>query len=353
MKKIISIISSICLFLILCLPAYAFGQDAEKDIKQNTYEKINDALNYVELDKKQFGLERIDFYSLETSSPIQMYEVSHGTISRIGETYPIFSSGKMVALATSPDGSNYCIETYLAKAIQKTEIQKIALIYDSDEVFLYDGIKLISLCKNPEIMVDRNNFIDKRLIDHSSILVSDTNNRILLKYGGSKKQNRSNYYSCDVSLVSQKGYANLCWAATVACIKNYISGTSWTVHTVSKGYFQTTYTVDATVETSSVANFMQNKCSMPYTYHNSVPSDNTILSNIIGGYPIYGSFYVSPNNLWHAGTIYGINVVSGYISVKDPLRGTVSAISNGSTYVYTIASTGKTYTLQKVITHTW
>jgi len=126
----------------------------------------------------------------------------------------------------------------------------------------------------------------------------------------------------------------LCWAATIACISNYLYNTSLTAPVVSNTYFgsNTNPAPDFGVSGVNVAAFMNAQYGIPYTYGSSRPSDNAMLSNISAGYPVYGIFQC-PSSL-HAVTIYGIDPISGYISIKDPQFGSATGYSNGTTYTY-------------------
>ncbi len=352
MKRMFMVLVVICLTLNISITSHA-SMYKDDTYTLSTYGKIVEALNYVTLDKQHFGLNGVDFNRLETSDPIQMYEYANGRLSRIGETYPLIFAGSIVALATSSDGENYTIETSLATKINKAISDKVAIIYDSKGVYVYDGEDIISIFKEKSVISRRGQLNGARKSEFSDVKVASIKKRSLLNYREIKPALRQSYYSCNVSYVTQNPYSNLCWAATVACIKNYKSGTNWTAGSVSKLYYDTSYVVDSTAYDSSVAGFMRNRCSLSYTYRSSRPSDNAILSNITSGYPIYGSFYVSPTSYRHAGTIYGINVISGYISVMDPISGSVSAVTNGSTYSYYNADYGVVCTLDSGIAHTW
>jgi len=78
-----------------------------------------------------------------------------------------------------------------------------------------------------------------------------------------------------------------------------------------------------------------------------VISDNAILDNIQGGYPIYG--VLQNYSLQHACIIYGVNPVSGYITVMDPVFGYSTAYSSHNEYAYTDPNTDTTWILHKTV----
>ena len=83
----------------------------------------------------------------------------------------------------------------------------------------------------------------------------------------------------------------------------------------------------------------------------SRPSDSALVTNISNGYPVFGIFgWLSG---YHAVTIYGINAITGYISVMDPEFGVTTALHNGTSYVYTSSYSGVNLILDSGICHSW
>ncbi|MCR5740377.1 MAG: hypothetical protein K6G43_11235 [Lachnospiraceae bacterium] len=362
-KHVLILLASVIFFMIM--PAFQ-SVAAENDIDEHNqiYEQINDALNYVSYDKETFGLRNVDFSELEVPNPVNVYEYIDGEFIQSGAIYPIVYNGHIVATANSPIEGKFCIEVGLAHMLDELNANSISLIYDSEWAYVYTGRELLPLFKLEIEDVDesskyvsyRDTLEVDRQIDFSGIVVIDISNTYSLGYSEENYDNNRTYYSCNVSYVTQAPYNNLCWAATIACIKNYLSGTTLSAVSVNQQCLNTNVVLDVTMPLSNIAYFMQNNYSMSYTLGYSVPSGNALIANISGGYPIYGMFYWSNSSGsgYHGCTIYGVNPVSGYISVMNPSAnaGPCTAVSNGSTYVFT-SPLGTTMQLQNAICHSW
>lgn len=355
MKKRVILFALICLmFFSFSITVYAESDEDKEIISSEEEEKIIDVLKYVESDAKSFGLSGIDFNNLQISDAIPLYEYKSQEFFKIGETYPIISDGHIVALATKCCEDKYSLETALAQKIDLLGYKNIAIICDSESEYIYDGSTITEVMKLGIIVEDRDSISDSSLMDYSGISLTNIETVEYLNYSEYQSEiTRQNYYFCNVSYVTQNPYNNLCWAATTACIKNYLSGTTLNAAAVSMAYFNVSTVMNIKVPSSDVANFMQNTYGLSYTYNNYRPSDNAILNNITGGYPIYGSFSwtTSSSSGYHACTIYGVNPISGYISVMNPSQGAMVAATNGTTYVFTVG--GTSYSLARGICHSW
>lgn len=314
---------------------------------------IREAVGFVVADKDSYGLSEVSFNNLQVTSAIPAYEYKDGELNLLREYYPISDGSQIIALATNVCNDKYTLETELAKRIDKIGYDDVALIYDSLGVYAFNGKDAVLLGYSGIDSSYRDTIdLSSDFFSVYKIPTADISKCTSLEYNDNNNSLRTqNYYSCGVSYVPQAPYSNLCWAATVACIKKYLSGIYLTAGDVSMAYFDTNYVVNSTAYDSQVAGFMQSNYSMSYTYGSSKPSDSAILSNISNGYPIYGSFTWS--NGRHAATIYGVNATSGYISVMDPEFGASSATYNGSTYTYVSSYSGVTLSLDRGICHSW
>ncbi len=374
MKKIMRICTTLLLTLTILVPNF-FVKASNIDpnlIPNEIIEQINIALLSVVDDKEHFGMSDVDFSTLAVSSPIPMYEYVNKTFCYIGEWYPLVSNNHIVAIATSPTGNGFCISSsILSKTLDSINENNIAILYDMDEAYAYNGKNLIPLFNiSPEdIDVDeryipyRDNIESNSDIDFSNVQLSSASDLTMLGFSDSGlARSTLNTYSCNVSYVTQYPYSNLCWAATLACIKNYLSGTTLTAGAVSSQCFNSPSVIDVGMPGSNVAFFMQNNYSMSYTYQNAVPSDSAMISNLSAGYPIYGGFVWYSNTNppvahGHACTIYSISYISPSvksINVMDPSYGAgiSTATFNGTNYVFTSAY-GHDMFLQEGICHTW
>ena len=358
MKRLIKRITTVfvALMIMFCsIPTYA-NEISNLDISSKTIKLINNALTYVEEDKSSFGIRDVNFDLLEVTDSVNMYSFENDCFRKIGEFYPIVLGSHIIALAISNPQGKYSIETSLAKSIDKFNHDDIAVIYDALGAYLYNGQDLIFLGESGIKVPERSSINENRIIDFSGVKLSSTEISVSLDYKTKgRPTNRQTYYSCNVSYVPQAPYSNLCWAATTACIKNYLNNSNYTTAQIAMLYFNSGTVYNVGMYDCNVASFMQNTLMLSYTYGNYKPSDAAILSNITNGFPIYGSFTWSSgsSNGRHASTIYGVNAVSGYITVMDPEFGSSTATTNGSTYTYVSGYSGVTLTLDRGICHSW
>lgn len=85
-----------------------------------------------------------------------------------------------------------------------------------------------------------------------------------------------------------------------------------------------------------------------YQFSNCGPFDSQILSSIIAGNPVGGSFAVVYGD-FHAATIFSINVIAGRIQVMDPEFGSITAwLNDDYTYTYVSNYTNSTLNLYAI-----
>ena len=91
--------------------------------------------------------------------------------------------------------------------------------------------------------------------------------------------------------------------------------------------------------------FNNSEINLAYSFCSYV-DDNIILNNIRGDFPLYALFTRSSGG--HVLTIYGVNVLSGYISIMCPINGQLTAYSSSKGYQYVSPSSNSTFTLLNV-----
>ena len=147
MRKRIKLLCMICMFVLLLpsVPVYAHEQQ-DNCINPTVFDAIDEALSFVELDKSSFGLSSVDFNYLSISNPVPVYEYNGNSLEKVREFYPIVYNGRVVATAGKVGEDNkYCIETYMANAIDRIGCDEIAVIYDSLHVYLYSECGIFSV----------------------------------------------------------------------------------------------------------------------------------------------------------------------------------------------------------------
>lgn len=355
MKKIKSLILSIIILVTFFCPTIYATENQNVNAEEMYFptaeesEAIIEALNYVEKDKINFGLNNVRFDGLEIGEKLVAYEYRESNFIELYSAFPIIYNDKMVALATKISEENYQITTDLADAISLTNISKGCIVYDTNSAYLFDGVAIHHLMTSEETINSRGNLLEANLCNfQNDVLLSSFYKTISLNYRITLGARTQTYWSCGVKYVKQG--KNLCWAATVACINNYINGTNLTSEAVAKKKFGNSNYNNGLAD-NEVCSFMNSQYKLGYAYKNQVPSNNAILKNIKNKYPIYGSFISKVSR--HAVTIYGVNLISGYITVMNPSSGSMTIKEANGKYSYVSSGNGYTYTMDRGICKYW
>ena len=150
--------------------------------------------------------------------------------------------------------------------------------------------------------------------------------------------------------MTQQPYNNLCWAATIATISNYVYGTSLTAYSVAQNIYHPS-NIDQTLSASVAQSLMRDTYNLYYTYRDLEHSVSVILDNITNDYPIYGIFEWSGSS--HAVTNYGMNATGSRLMVMDPMCGSVTANLSDYGYSYIPSYLGQKLTLERVLWRYW
>ena len=351
MRKILKRLISLTLVVAL-LATLTFSVAATIDSSKS---KIISALQNMEWMKDDIGLADVDFRTLSIAEPMYTYEyTSRGWIQN-NVIYPLLSNGVLVAWAISLDRNGdeeYQITAELVKEVKSilAENTSFTLLYDDTCCYLYDGNVTHLLKQNGIQVKSRTPWVMNVNELPMNANLTDISDAELLGYTVKMTTYAQTYYECPVSFVTQKPYSNLCWAASTACVVNYVKGKNYTAVDVAKKYYgNTDYNKKA--DATQVVSVLRNKYFLLYSHKEQKPGDGIIGHNIQKGYPVIGLFssYVGA----HAVVICGINIVSGYIKIMDPNFGFCSAIVSSAGYQYTNASTGITYTFGGAICRYW
>lgn len=334
-----------------------YATEGEENISSETLAGIQDALAVIELVRAEYGLEDVDFEKFLVGNKIYMYEYSLSGMNELRVAYPIFIGKELVTLAVDAGNQKYQVMTVLAERIRDLDIQYVAIVYDAEGCYAYDGSIFYLLGENDVILNGREKIseIDYGEAEWNTLKLANLEGVTSLNYVSSMIGERAQtYFSCNVGYMTQKPYHNICWAATMATIVNYVKGMSLSAVTVAQARFGGT-DFDHGLSTDMVASFMNSVYQMGYTYHDYVPSNNIMTNNIQSGYPIYGSFIWTNGSSSgsHAVTVYGINVVSGYITVMDPEFGSATCYFGNQGYSYVSAFSGSTLTFARANCKYW
>lgn len=292
---------------------------------------------------------------MQIGSCVNGYEYVEGEYKEIIHYYPLFYNNNLIAFTLSLDGTHYQLETKLAKEINKINIRKCALIYAAEGCYLYDGISfnLLMIYDIP----NNHRMCLNREIENAEIELCDLHQKEELRYVQTPRARIQTYYSCNVPYVSQLPYNKICWAATIATVSNYLNGTNYTAEQIAKAYYGDNFNDYVSIQT--LASLMSNNYNLDYTYQACLLGSTVIYNNIVNGYPVVGSCIYRKGSVVegaHAITIFGVNIVSGYIVLMDPSMGSLTVYASGTeayTYSYWNSCFGKTMELESGICHSW
>lgn len=350
MKKIASIILSFLFVAYLTMPEVnALSYDA------TTVAGVSKALQEAEELKSELGFSNINFKKLTFSDSIIAYDYTKDGFVYNSEFIPIKQENKLIGWVIKFSDDNNTIYQFTDAFVDVIDNYvddetKIAFVYDSNNCYVYDGNTLHIVAQSSVCMKSRSDITDLSEIDFSGIELGNYANTYTLQYSANNINSRAQaYIYCNVSFVSQNPPSNICWAASAACIVNYLRGYSLTAETVARYRFGENYDQ---LLSSYYLDDVLNSYGLSYSFFLQVPSDSVMYSNIYNGYPIMARFVSSYGG--HAVVVYGINITGGYIVLMDPEYGSARAnysLANGYTYVS--ASAGSTLSLNSAACMSW
>jgi hypothetical protein len=318
MRKIVSLV----LIVALCISCLAFrGYAAENEEVESG---IVDALSSVEPIKEQFGLSSVDFDQLTTSNHIFAYDYTNTGCVYNAEFIPLKFEGELVGwvIKAPGDGGNiYQFSTAFVEAVNNNldALTEFAIIYDAQSSYLYNGVDLIKL-KDTGITVDARAEVTEVLLIDAGVVLNNIDANYDFEYINNVPNARtSSVISCNVSAVLQ-GNASICWAASAACIINYIQGTSYDAISVAKNWYGNT-NYNQMLPLDDTDNVLA-RYNIYYSYREQEPSEAVILHNIASGYPVLATFITTDAYVgWHDVVIYGVNPIASKLYIMDPTIG--------------------------------
>lgn len=349
MKKVISII----LIIILIFSVSAVNTSAETG-KAPDVDGIIFSLNAAWSVKEQMGLSKVDFEALTYSDSVMAYDYTDEGLVFNSEFIPIKYEEEVIGwvIKKLTDGAFYQFTTAFAEEVNRIadDDTEFAIIYGYDASYFYDG-KEIYMIGNVSIPVEERKVLESaEQLKYENAALRSIGESYELPYSNPGINGRAPvYFSCNVSRVSQKPYDNLCWAASIACIVNYIKKTNHTVVSVVKELRGSI--IDEGLYPAEEIEVLK-KYGVSYTYKYLDPSANVMLKNIQNGYPIYASF--KHMNGHHAGVVYGVNIMAGYFYVMDPIDGFCNgSYSPANVHMYVSPSSGLAMVLDNASCMYW
>lgn len=354
MKKIVSILLSIFLFLNLTIITNANTTSSSLPISEVVF-----SLRNIEPFKDSLGLSNVNFNNLYIANPLITYEYTDQGFASNIEMYPLLENNTIVAWAIeniSGNNKSYQISSDLIHDINTTisTYNNIAILYDSVGCYLLHNSNITLLNKislqieNRKILPSDITFILKEIELYT---IKDC---VKLNYSSSP-QTRSSYYTeLGVEFVSQRPPSNMCWAATIACIANYINGTNLVALNVAMSHYGMT-NFNSTLPIGDEVDILSNTYNINYTHRNQRPSDNAIIKNINNNYPLYCIFKVPNSTIRHVVTLYGYHITAGYYFIMDPAFGNAMTTYDSSvgTHIYTSGYSGSVHTFESATCRYW
>lgn len=352
----LALLTAGCICLSVSMSASAATVSSRDLLEESKVNQISTAIDFVAETKSAYGLDDVDFSDLELGASIVTYEYVDNSFRVLGEMIPIFSGDEIVASAFDIGNGTYSVETLLANDINNVGFDDVAIVYDRDEVYLFNGDDFVLLEKS-DISISERDDIDINALNNEEHHISTTdihnNTRVRLKNNRIQGRTTLPFVECDVKYVTQNPYNNLCWAACIAMIKNYKSGTSLTAPDVSRAHFGTLK--NQGLSGKKVQDCMQDKYGLHYTYRDAAPKENVIFSNLAKGDPVIGGFMGTNGSeiVGHMCVIYKDNPFSNFIGIKDPECGSVAVNASNGKYTYVSSFSGATLTLTAGLCKSW
>lgn len=307
-----------------------------------------DVLSEIEPQKGSWGLQNVNFNELNIGAAVHTYNYVEGTFVRSHDMYPLTVDDQLVLWAIPINGQFQITSSLVSEINTSIDFNSpLALVYDASNAFIYSNQSFLILKYFNEEIESRGVLNTNARIAVQGIDTVSLSENVCLGYKGNNQdmpRTTLANISCSVSYVTQHPYNKLCWAASVACIVNYVKGTSLDAPTVAKKYYGNT-NFNQGINQDNLTEKIRGYDLDYYQFSNYGDFDNKILSSIRADYPVGGSFDVVGGG-YHATVIFGINVIAGRIQVMDPEFGSTTAtLSSTGDYTYVSSYTNSTLVL--------
>ena len=304
-KRSFVLILSMILITSFVGSVYAEEKASNSIISSDITGGIVEGLKAINDEKELFGLGNVDFEKISVGGQILAYEYKDDKLNTINVCfYPLTINEKLVAFAYTTNNQTYHITTQLVDEISSSinSNEPFALIYDNSTCYAYTESNLVTLHQFNKEYSNNRQKIDK-ISDVPNIKETKLNKFAPLKSSiYSTNINAStkivslavnDYVSCPVSYVPQ-GNDNICWAASDACIGNYLKGLNRSAVYVAQCYFTPPADYNQGLSDGGLITTILNSVfNLSYTYHAWVtPSIYTSKSIISSGKTNFSIFAI-------------------------------------------------------------
>lgn len=348
------------LVILLQISSTAFASNAS-NAHSDFDDQLNNLLYCIYSDAQGFGFLEEDLRDIYLGEPIFAYELRDDCLYELDYSfYPITSNGQILFFAIK-DSIGVSLSQGLVKELSVfvDNSVDVALVYDKYSCYAltYDRVEL--LCTFSEPVAYRSTFEDElQILNYSTAaniqfapISAQQSLSANLTISPPRAQNKlASAGRADVALivpfVTQNPPSSLCWAASIACIGNYLTGSSYTAAQIAQFHYGNSTTTPPALTT--IYSILNNRYGVYYYYtSSSAPNDLTIVENISNGFPLYARWGYSGGN--HAGVIRGIYQSVSCVFVMDPEYGFSVAYKSSGNYSYVSAYSAVTLTLNGVV----
>ena len=350
MKRLFALFLSFVICITLppfsIVTSYALSSNSAPNISQSDIHTLMPTINAAISDSDFLGNIVISPKLISIGEPINAYELLEDyTISTMDFlVYPIFHNGIPIFEVIKTSGNSVHASKLFHSALANNVEKSVAIIYDENNAYVINqNNRSLDLAVSFDTPVTKRGTLNKVNIDFSQVQIDWSN--------FSPCTTLSEYINSDITRgdaifptimlptgVVYQIESNLCWAASTACIGNYLTSYNYTAQDVAQFFYGSTdYNYKATLSDS--VDTLYDMYEVDY-YHSpiiSVPSDYTIFDNIDAGYPMYGRWQ-SEQTIYHQTVIRGISIQNNCIYVMDPEIGYVTVYKTGGEYRYVSSS---------------
>jgi len=322
------------------------------------HERIRAILAIHEENKEDFGYENIDFGLIEIGAAIPTYEYIDGVFQEMNfRVYPLFSDKRFFSTAlvdVSEKEPVISVSATLANRINSQVIggESIALIYDKEGLHIYTGGEITLLNTSGRIAEGRSSIYQSysEIRNISSIETREAIPVYDIGYqsmSAEMARNSASWVGLNVRFVTQHPYDQICWAASIAAIGNYVFNASHTAVNVARHRFPAPQNFNRALTIGDARALLLSYWGLAFQADTANFNYNQVIRNLNGGFPLYASFRFSGGG--HAVVITGVSAMSGLLGIMDPWTGNVIASLSGGVYRYICEDQGDIMTFSRYL----
>lgn len=350
-----ALISVFLLLSQLMIPVLASTNTASTYLSDEMYEKLSIIYNEAE----SFSVDRKALENAYVGSPISAYELVGGHAEILPSVfYPVISGSDILFFIIDNDGALTVfvdVEGSFTSGLSEVSDtnERVALLYDSTGCYAVSNSTARKITTFGQEIAYRDSFTDANqvaaCVASENLILSTVSPKARIQRQRLTTVNNLSTLSVNreitdvslyVSFVSQLingNSSNICWAASIACIGNYLTDYSYTAVEVAQMFFSD-HDYNHGVGIPNIGAAMYQSYGVYYRYYaQSAPDDSLLITNLNAGYPVYSSWSWMYNNQYgsHATVIRGIQQSTDCVFLMDPEYGFYVADRSSDTYSYT------------------